>query len=299
MPTTLHIEGSVVFITSKLHLFSTLEPPSSKHCKGHRRNFVGFSMPTAVITGANSGIGNAFARILLQEVICSLSNNLMNLPNTGVYTDRDQGFEVIAMDVEIGAPIIDLGCETSELDVSSPEDIELFKQRVGDRPVDLLLNIAGVMFPHESYTLDKVSLTNFQKTFAVNTFGPLLLTKALLPNVEKSQHPRIAVMSSRVGSIADNSTGGMYSYRSSKTAVNMIFKNLAVDLEDKNIPVILLHPGIVKTNLDQKWKDGGNDDVKGAIEPDDAASDLWNVLNGKGLESTGKFFHGNGEELPW
>lgn len=66
------------------------------------------------------------------------------------------------------------------------------------------------MYPHESDTLDKVTLTNLQKTFAVNTFGPLLLTQALLPNIQRAQHPRIAVMSSRVGSIADNSTGEYY-----------------------------------------------------------------------------------------
>ncbi|KAJ8115561.1 hypothetical protein OPT61_g2820 [Boeremia exigua] len=208
-------------------------------------------MSTAVITGANSGIGNALARILVNE-----------------------GYEVIAVDVEIGAPITNLGCETSELDVSSPEDIEAFKMKVGDRPIDLLLNVAGVMYPHESDTLDKVTLTKLQKTFAVDTFGPLLLTQALLPNVVKSQHPRIAVISSRVGSIADNSTGGMYSYRSSKAAVNMVFKNLAVDLKDKSIPVILLHLGIVKTNLDRNWKDESNDEIKGAVEPDIAASDL-------------------------
>jgi len=171
--------------------------------------------------------------------------------------------------------------------------------KVGDRPVDLLLNVAGIMYPHDSDALDKVTLTKFQRTFAVNTFGPFLLTAALLQNIEKSQHPRIAVMSSRVGSIADNSSGGMYSYRSSKTAVNMLFKNLAVDLKDRNIPVILLHPGIVKTNLDQKWKEGVNEDIKGAVEPDVAASDLWRVLMSKGLKSTGKFFHRNGEELPW
>ncbi|KAF2624176.1 hypothetical protein BU25DRAFT_413740 [Macroventuria anomochaeta] len=79
----------------------------------------------------------------------------------------------------------------------------------------------------------------------------------------------------------------------------MLFANLAIDLKDKNVAVILLHPGIVESNLDQKWKDGGNEDVKGAVEPDVAASDLWRVLMVKRIESTGKFFHRSGEELPW
>lgn len=202
-------------------------------------------------------------------------------------------------DIEIGAPITEPGYEIAKLDVSSQEDIEAFKQQIGDRPIDLLLNVAGIMYPHESDSLEKVSITNFQKTFAVNTFGPLLLTQALLPNILKAAHPRIAVVSSRVGSIADNSTGGMYSYRSSKAAVNCLFKNLAVDLQEKNVPVILLHPGIVKTNLDQKWKGGGNEDVKGAVEPEVAARGLWRTLMGKGMESSGRFWHRSGEELPW
>ena len=79
----------------------------------------------------------------------------------------------------------------------------------------------------------------------------------------------------------------------------MLFYNLSVDLKPKNITVLVLHPGIVKTNMDRRWKQGGNEDIQGAVEPEAAASDLWKVLMGKGLESTGKLFHRNGEELPW
>lgn len=147
--------------------------------------------------------------------------------------------------------------------------------------------------------MDIVTRGTLQKTFAVNTFGPLLLTRGLLPNILKARQPRIAVMSSRVGSIAEDSTGRMYAYRSSKTAVNMLFKNLAIDLKDRNVPVIILHPGIVRSNLDHRWKDGGDEDVKGVVGPDVAASDLWRVLISKGSESTGKFYHRSGEELPW
>jgi NAD(P)-dependent dehydrogenase (short-subunit alcohol dehydrogenase family) len=155
------------------------------------------------------------------------------------------------------------------------------------------------MVPHDADTLETVDIAKFQKTFAVNTFGPLLLTQALLPNILASQQPRIAVVSSRVGSMGDNSSGGAYSYRSSKAAVNAVFKSMSVDLKDKNVPVIILHPGIVKTNLDPRWKEEGGSDMQGAVEPEQAASELWKVLMSKGLESTGRFFHRNGEELPW
>ena len=154
------------------------------------------------------------------------------------------------------------------------------------------------MSPHKNDALNTVNIDTLQRTFQVNTFGPLLLTQALLPNVRKSSHPRIAVISSRVGSMGDNFTGGMYAYRASKAAVNAIFKSISVDLKSEGIPVILLHPGIVKTNLDQRWKNAV-EEVQSAVEPQEAASDLWKLFMSKGLESTGKFFHRNGEELPW
>jgi hypothetical protein len=74
---------------------------------------------------------------------------------------------------------------------------------------------------------------------------------------------------------------------------------VAVDLKDKNVPMLVLHPGIVKTNLDIRWKDGGNAGVQGAVELDPAASELWKSLMNKGLESTGRFYHRSGEDLPW
>jgi NAD(P)-dependent dehydrogenase (short-subunit alcohol dehydrogenase family) len=154
------------------------------------------------------------------------------------------------------------------------------------------------MVPQEKDTLETIDIAKLQKTFAINTFGPLLLTQALLPNIQASQHPRVAVVSSRVGSINDNSTGGMYAYRSSKAAVNALFKSMSVDLKEKNVPVIILHPGIVKTNLDPVWMEEGTV-IEGSVLPEQAASELWKVLMSKGLESTGRFYHRSGEELPW
>ena len=153
------------------------------------------------------------------------------------------------------------------------------------------------MVPHDQDTLQTVNLEKLQRTFAVNTFGPLLLTQALIPNILASQHPKICVISSRVGSMADNSSGGAYSYRASKAAVNAVFKSMAVDLKEKEVPVLLLHPGIVKTALDPRHAEGS--DVPGAVGPEEAAEGLWEVVKSKGLESTGMFFHRSGEELPW
>ena len=114
-----------------------------------------------------------------------------------------------------------------------------------------MLNFASVIYPQYLDTLEKVNLMKLQKTFAVNTFLPLPLTQALLPNIKLADRPLIAVMSSSVGSIGENFTGGMYSYRSSKTAARMLFYNLSVGLKPKNITVLVLHPGIVKTIMDR------------------------------------------------
>ena len=105
--------------------------------------------------------------------------------------------------------------------------------------------------PQLAFQADKDALTTttldlFQKMFAVNTYGPMFLIQALLPNIEKSADPKIGIMTSRVGSIGDNSSGGMYAYRASKAAANSIGRTMAMDLKDKNIPVLCLHPGFVE-----------------------------------------------------
>ena len=143
-------------------------------------------------------------------------------------------------------------------------------------------------------SLETVNASVLEKTFAVNTFGPLLLTQTLLPNLLSAASPRVGFMSSRVGSIGDNSSGGSYAYRASKAALNSIGKSLAVDLKDKGVVVGLLHPGIVKTNLNPT-----GDKHPEALAAEEAASKLWKVFKSKGIEDTGKFWHREGQELPW
>jgi NAD(P)-dependent dehydrogenase (short-subunit alcohol dehydrogenase family) len=101
-------------------------------------------------------------------------------------------------------------------------------------------------------------------------------------------------MSSRVGSIEDNTSGGMYAYRSSKAALNSICRSLAMDLKDKGVVVVIMHPGYVKTGLDPDTHS-----MDEAVEPDEAASKLWKVLTSKNIEETGRFWHREGQELPW
>ena len=151
------------------------------------------------------------------------------------------------------------------------------------------------MLDPEIDTREKVDLKMMEKLFAVNAYGPTLLTQALLPNVLAAPAPRrIGVISSRVGSISDNSSGGYYAYRASKTAVNSFFKSFAVELKDKDVIVTMLHPGFTKTNLHESIHK-----IPGVGEADAAAAGLWKVVQEKGLDDTGKFWHRDNYELPW
>lgn len=152
------------------------------------------------------------------------------------------------------------------------------------------------MASHETDSLTTVNEETLVHTILTNTFGPLLLTQSLLASLLLSKHPRIGLMSSRVGSIGDNSSGGSYAYRSSKAALNSIGKSMAMDLKEKGVVVVLMHPGYVKTGLDRSGK---THQMKEAVEPREAAEKLWKVLMAKGIDDTGRFWHREGMELPW
>lgn len=151
------------------------------------------------------------------------------------------------------------------------------------------------MKPPAQDKLETVTLETLQQIFAVNTYGPLLLTQAVLPNLLQSSSPKLGIVSSRVGSIGDNSSGGNYAYRSSKAAVNSIGKNLAIELKDKGVVVMLLHPGYVRSGMTK-----GMDMPNESVYPEEAAEKLWrNVVSQKGIEDTGRFWHREGFELQW
>ena len=101
-------------------------------------------------------------------------------------------------------------------------------------------------------------------------------------------------MSSRVGSIADNSSGGSYAYRSSKAALNSISKSMAMDLKDKGVVIVIMHPGYVKTGLDPS-----SHTMSEAVMPDEAAEKLWKIFMSKSIQDTGRFWHREGFELEW
>lgn len=188
------------------------------------------------------------------------------------------------------------GCQTHECDASSEASIQTFATGFKGRQADLILKIAGIMAPHEQDTLEPTTHSVLLRTFSTNTFAPLLLTQALLPSLLLSPHPRTGLVSSRVGSIADDSSGGSYAYRASKAALNSVGKSMAIDLEEEGVVVVLMHPGYVKIGLDTSGK---THQMKEAVEPEEAAEKLWKVCMGNGIGETGRFWHREGMGLDW
>jgi NAD(P)-dependent dehydrogenase (short-subunit alcohol dehydrogenase family) len=221
-------------------------------------------MALAVVTGANRGIGLELAKQL-----------------------AERGNVVVAACRKSSAALDGLGVEVVDgVDVSSPSGIERLAQAVGDRNVDLLINNAGILVWGDS--LDALQVDGIRKQFEVNAMGPLLITAALKSRLGDGS--KVALITSRMGSIDDNGSGGAYGYRMSKAALNMAGKSLAIDLAPQGVAVAILHPGMVSTDMV-----GG----KGQVEPDQAAKRLLARIDELSLSTTGGFWHANGEHLPW
>ncbi|ERT09902.1 short chain dehydrogenase family protein [Lyngbya aestuarii BL J] len=221
-------------------------------------------MATYLVTGANRGIGLEYCRQLQRRgddviAVCrSASDELKNL-NVQIETDVDI---------------------TSETSIS-----ELLK-RLSDRPIDVLINNAGIV---ERISLDNLDFESIRKQFEVNAIGPLRFTHALLPNLKPGS--KVIIMTSRMGSIEDNTSGGSYGYRMSKVALSMAGKSLSLDLKPRQIAVAILHPGLVKTRM-TNFTDSG-------ITPEESVKGLLARIDELNLENTGNFWHSNGEVLPW
>ncbi len=220
-------------------------------------------MATALVTGANRGIGLSFVTLLKargDHVIAAC---------------RHEAPELAALGVEVA----------SGVDVTSDKSLNLLAEKLKSRSLDLLLNNAGLLTVEG---LEKLDFASIQRQMEVNAYGPLRVTHKLLPLLGRGS--KVAMMTSRMGSIADNGSAGYYGYRMSKAALNAAGKSLAVDLASRGVAVAILHPGYVKTEMT------GN---HGSVEPDDAARDLLKRIDALTLQNSGSFWHANGEILPW
>jgi len=219
-------------------------------------------MPKVLVTGCNRGIGLQLCTQL-----------------------HARGDEVIGVCRSASPEVSALGIRLIEgIDVSVAGDISALAKALHGESIDILINNAGIL---RSDRLESVDYDVMLEQFRVNTLGPLRVTQALLPNLHEGS--KVAIVSSRVGSIEDNSSGNDYGYRVSKVAVNMVGTNLRHDLEPKGISVALLHPGLVATDMT-----GGS-----GVTPARSAKGLIERIDELDLENTGGFWHAEGYRLPW
>jgi NAD(P)-dependent dehydrogenase (short-subunit alcohol dehydrogenase family) len=218
---------------------------------------------TVLVTGANRGIG------------LELCRQLANRGDRVIAACRKTSNDLQGIDVRVEEGV----------DVTSTDSVSQLVRRLEGQTIDLLINNAGIL-TRES--LDQMDLGAVLWQFEVNAMGPLRVSHALLPQLGPGA--KIGIVTSRMGSISDNTSGSRYGYRMSKAAVNMAGVSLAHDLRDRGVAVALLHPGYVRTDMT-----GGN----GNLEASEAASGLLARLDELDLSSTGTFWHSNGEVLPW
>ncbi len=230
-------------------------------------------MPTVLITGANRGLGLEFARQYSDDgwrvyAACRDPRGARKLQKLAA---GGASFRVLAMDVT---------------DLAT---IRAAASALGGEPVDLLLNNAGVGNP-SGKALGSLDYAGWMKVLDANALGPARVVEALVENVAASGRKLIVTITSRMGSIADNASGGSYPYRSSKTAVNMVVKSLSVDLAPRGIACVVLHPGWVRTDM------GG---AGGKLSPEESVSAMRRLIAGLGPKDAGKFFDYDGTRIPW
>lgn len=216
-----------------------------------------------VVTGANRGIGLALTQEYLNrgyQVTALCRHSSMELDNTGA--------QVIT-----GVDVTDARCMAA------------LAGRLAADSIDILINNAGVM---KRGVLGDLDYQGILTQYEVNALGPLRVTEALLSKLKHGA--KVGLITSRMGSIADNTSGGAYGYRMSKAALNAAGVSLAHDLKGSGIAVALLHPGFVQTDMVQH---------AGDITPREAASRLATRMDELDLSNSGSFWHSNGERLPW
>lgn len=219
-------------------------------------------MSTIVITGANRGIGLELAR------------------------QRAKGNEIVAVCRRSSPELDALGVRVEAgVDVTDAASVADLAERLAGTRIDVLINNAGLLTREG---LDDLDFERIERQMQVNAYGPLRVSAALAPMLVSGS--KLVLITSRMGSIADNASGGMYGYRMSKAALNMAGVSLAQDLRPRGVAVAILHPGFVRTAMT-----GG----RGQVEPSEAARQLWERIDALTLETSGSFWHANGERLPW
>lgn len=230
-------------------------------------------MPTAVVIGANRGIGLEFTKKLLAQgyQVTATCRDQANATDLNQLVATNSGLTI------------------QTLDLPNSQQIQALKDSLNGHPVDLLVINAGVG-GERGVTIGNVKLDNLQQVFAVNSFAPLLIADQLCDLVAQSEQKMVIVLTSRMGSIADNTSGRSYAYRGSKAALNAMMYSFAFDAKELGIKVLIFHPGWVRTSM------GGENAL---IDTDESVSGMLNIVTHAADYPTGSFVNYRGEILPW
>lgn len=234
---------------------------------------------TVLITGSNRGIGLEFVRQYAEsgwDVIATARN-----------PERAEDLHALA------ARYPEIVIET--LDVTDHAAIDALAERYVDRPIDVLINNAGVLGDLDKQRLDALDFDEFEHVMAVNVFGPLRVSQAFLSHVSASVHKKIVVITSISGSIeVSGGAGGLYYYNISKAGVNMAIRSLGSSTRDRGILVGLIHPGGVNTRMLAQAGSAGR-----GIEPAESVAGMIEVIDGLSDKTSGTFLDYAGRSLPW
>jgi NAD(P)-dependent dehydrogenase (short-subunit alcohol dehydrogenase family) len=231
-------------------------------------------MPSALITGANRGLGLEFARQYFGDgwqVYAACRNAASASELRRLAGNSDDKLRILTMDV------------------TDPASIQAAATELDGEAIDLLLNNAGVIGPR-GQAIGNIDYDAWAEVLAVNTMGPMRVAEGFVEHVARSDRKLIVTLTSGMGSIADNSSGGSIVYRSSKAAVNMVTRSLAIDLAPRGITCVVVNPGWVRTEM------GG---PNATLEPSESIGALRRLIATLGPEQSGKFFNHTGREYPW
>jgi NAD(P)-dependent dehydrogenase (short-subunit alcohol dehydrogenase family) len=231
-------------------------------------------MPTVLVTGANRGLGLEFARQYAADgwqvfAACRAPDAAKELHQLA--TESGERIRVLKMDVT----------DTASVRAAAAE--------LAGEPIDLLLNNAGVGGPRNEW-IGSLDYAAWARVLDANTLGPMRVVEAFLENVAQGNQKRIVAITSGMGSLADNTSGDSYAYRSSKAAVNMVMKSLAIDLAPRGITCVVLNPGWVRTDM------GG---PQGKLSPAESIKALRSVIAALRAEDSGRFLNYDGKPYPW
>ena len=226
-----------------------------------------------LITGTNRGIGLEFVKHYIknnEKVIATCRNrnsakDLLELENT------TNNLSLV------------------ELDVSNPNSINNFTSKIAGLPIDTFISNAGVSGP-KNIEFGNFDAKEWLDVFNINTIAPLIITQKILKNLRLGKDKKLAFISSKVGSIEDNTSGGMYIYRTSKTALNQVIKSLSIDLKGENFIVVALHPGWVQTDM------GGPNAL---IDTKTSVRGMTEAIDNLTSKNSGKFYNYDGSPIPW